>query len=230
MAENNNNSEFKVEIDKEELKNQTKETVNQVKETVKNINFKEDAKATKGFVLELISKPVTTIKNIVAEKENHFSSAVILMICYIVLSIVYYMTLLSQYNKFKLMPAIQATISPVLYLLSFTAAVFLFGGKNKKNITTIISALAIAMTPMIAIEALSVVYGIFVYKLDISIIGNLITILNSGLRILSATLMFTAIKELITSEESEDSTFRKFAIIITVAFAILEVFNLIGLY
>ena len=60
MEENNNNNnntekEFSVDFDKEALKSQTKETVNQVKETFKNTDFKKEADATKGFILELIS-------------------------------------------------------------------------------------------------------------------------------------------------------------------------------
>lgn len=231
MAENNNNSEFKVEVDKEELKNQTKETVNQVKETVKNINFKEDANATKGFILELISKPFTTIKNIVTEKENNFSSAVILMICYIVISFAYYLLgiMCYEFSKFQFMPAVKSIISPVLYVLAFTIAVFLFGGKDKKNITTIISGIAIAVTPLIVVKLLSGISLICVGKLGISVIGNIVGILNDVLKFASVALMFVAIKNLITSDD-EDKVFRKVIIIVAVGYAILEVLSLVKIY
>ena len=68
MEENNNNNnekEFSVDIDKEELKNQTKDTVNQVKETIKNVDFKKDANATK-FQIVLkgdVAKPLKLVKS-----------------------------------------------------------------------------------------------------------------------------------------------------------------------
>lgn len=39
-----------MDIDKEELKNEAKDTVNQVKDTIKNVDINKEAKETKGFL------------------------------------------------------------------------------------------------------------------------------------------------------------------------------------
>ncbi len=231
MEENNKNGEFKVEVDKEELKNQTKDTVNQVKETVKNIDFKKDASATKGFILELISKPFSTIEAVVTEKENRFSNAVILMICFMAVSFMEYFigTICYEYSSFKFLPATLAIVSPVLFVLAFTVAVFLFGGKEKKSITTILSGIAISTTPLIASYLLSIVYDVCVGKLDITVIGYITSILRSTLNFVFITLMFISIKNLITKED-DDIVFRKVAVIILVGYAILKVLSILNLY
>lgn len=231
MEENNNNNnekEFSVDINKEELKNQTKDTVNQVKETIKNVDFKKDASATKGFVLEMIKKPFTTINDIVSEKENRFAIAVILMICFIALSAINYIIRLSEYNTFDFMSFVLSVISPVLFVLAFTVSTFLFGGKDKKSLTTMISGVSIAVVPF-AIKELVKVIDFFVAKLSIDFIGYIIDIANDTLMLVGFALLFVTIKGVITQED-DDKSFRKFAVIVLVAYVILKVLKIIKLY
>lgn len=231
MEENNNNNnekEFSVDIDKEELKNQTKDTVNQVKETIKNVDFKKDANATKGFVLEMIKKPYSTIKDVVSDKENRFANAVILMICFMVLSGVGYIASVAftKYLDFKFGTFLIDIISPLLYVLAFAVAVVLFGGKEKKSITTILSGLTIAYTP----KVLSMLTGIIYSIVSVKIIGYINGIIVSTASFLSIALTFIAIDGLVTPGDDEDKTFRKVSVIVCVAFVILKVLTICGIY
>ena len=156
MDENNNNNnekEFSVDINKEELKAQTKDTLNQVKDSFKNTDFKTEANKTKGFILEVISAPITTLKSIVAEQENRFSNAIMLIVCFIASALVYYILecLLngSAYYKFELRKAVLYVISPIIYIGAFSVATYLLSGVNKKNITTIISGITVGCVPFI---------------------------------------------------------------------------------
>ena len=231
MDENNKNEEFKVEVDKEELKNQTKDTVNQVKETVKNIDFKKDASATKGFVLEMIKNPASTIQTVVEEKENHFSSAIMLMICYIVASglggLVYLIKYSgNEYSSYGVFDFLLTIISPVLFILAITIAIILFGGKDKKSITTILSGVIIANAPRIIYELLVVINSIFG---KVELILYISSILQSTISFIAIALTFLAIKGLIKTE-NDDKFIRKVAIIMAVAYAILKVLTICGLY
>ncbi|MBP3596194.1 MAG: hypothetical protein J6J60_02175 [Clostridia bacterium] len=231
MNENNKNEEFKVEVDKEELKSQTKETVNQVKETVKNINFKEDAKATKGFVLEFIKNPATTIKSVTDEKQNYFSSAIMLMICYIVASglgglvnLIKYSG--NEYSSYGIFDFLLTVINPVLFILAITIAIILLGGKDKKSMTTILSGVIIANAPRIISELLSVINIIFI---KVKVVLWCSSILQSAIGFISVALTFLAIKGLIKTED-DDKFIRKVTIIMVVAYAILKVLSICGLY
>lgn len=231
MEENNNNNnekEFSVDINKEELKNQTKETVNQVKETIKNVDFKKDASATKGFVLEMIKKPFTTINDIVSEKENRFAIAVILMICFMVVPAVQYaITYLgNEYLKFKVIDFLIAAARPLLYVLAFTVGVVLFGGKDKKNITTTLSALTIAYTPKLISGVVSLINSL----VSVKVIGYISNIVYNLAAFIAISLTFVAIKGLITVDEDEDKVFRKVAVIAGVAFVITQILSICGIY
>lgn len=223
-----NNSEFKVEIDKEELKNQTKDTVNQFKDTIKNVNIKNDANAAKTFVLEMIKKPFTTINNIVSEKENGFSSALILMIILLIAFGLEYIirVVTNEWLDFHFGAFIENLITPLIYVLAFSVAVFLFGGKNKKKIPTILAGLTVAYLPRVLGVLMDVIYSI----IDIRLISYLNTIISNTAAFLSIALTFIAIKGLITNDGDEDKIFRKVSIIVVVAFVILQVLSICGIY
>ena len=230
MDENNNNEkEFTVDIDKEELKNQTKDTVNQVKETIKNVNFKKDASATKGFVINMIKKPFSTIEEIVLEKENRFPNAVILMICLMVLSGLEYVLSIafSKYSSgvsFKVL--VLDILQPLLFVLAFTVATVVFGGKEKKNITTILTGLTIAYSPKIFTYIASIIYSI----ININIIGYIYTILSNSINFFTYALMFLVIKNVITNDGDNDKLLRKIAVIAICAYLIIKLLVIIGIY
>ncbi len=232
MEENNNNNtekEFSVDFDKEALKSQTKETVNQVKETFKNTDFKKEADATKGFILELISSPVTTIKSIVSEEQNRFSNAVILMVCFIATALIEYVLrcLVNTYSNFNLKTAVLYVISPIIYVLAFSASTYLLSGKNKKNITTILSGIIVGFTPLVIRNVVDIVEVIIDKLLPLGFIFNMIT---SALYFAGIGLVIYAIKGLITSEGNEDKDFRKVVVIAFAAYAIIYVLSRLGIY
>mgnify|MGYP003499965393 CR=1 FL=1 len=74
MAEGEKNT-----VDTEDLKKETKETVNQVKETIKNVDLKNDAEATKGFIKEMFSNPVEAVKRAANGEEGIFKKAIIII-------------------------------------------------------------------------------------------------------------------------------------------------------
>ncbi len=230
MGENNNNEkEFSVDIDKEALKNQTKDTVNQVKETFKNTDFKKEATATKGFLLELTSKPITTIKSIVSEEQNRFSNAVILMICFVVSAIVDYIVnlLVYSYSTFKIQTFVLTFISPFIFILAFATATYLLSGKNKKNITTILTGIIVAFTPYIIINVVDIVSTIVCKIISIGFIFSMFT---SALRFAAYGLAIYAIKGLISSNGDEDKDFRKAIVIVFVAYVIINLLGRLGIY
>lgn len=227
MDENNNKekNEFSVDIDKEELKNQTKDTVNQVKETMKNVDFKKEAGATKTFALELISKPFSTIQDIITEKENRFSNAIMLMICYMVASGLYGLIYLIKYSS-AITSFILSIVSPLIFVLAITVAIVILGGKEKKNITTILSGLIVANSPRILSELIS---AISLCAGSLRIIVYISTILQNTISFIAIALTFIVIKGVITAED-DDKVIRKTTIIMLVAYAILKVLTICGLY
>ena len=67
MEENENKESA---VNKEEIKEETVKTAKEVKETIKNVDIKKDAKATTGFITEMIKNPLGRLKEIANDKEN----------------------------------------------------------------------------------------------------------------------------------------------------------------
>lgn len=228
MNEDPIKSNFSVDVDTEDLKNQTKDAANQVKETIKNVNLGQDAKLTKGFVLEAIQRPFTVINNIVSEIENHFSVAVILMIAMMALEVIGYVlnVAFSKYLDFQFSRVLITAISPLLYILAFTVATTLFGGKEKKQLTTMLTGFIVAYVP----RMLPIITGILYSMISISLVSWINSICISITSFIAVVLTFLVIKGTTTQSNNEDDNFKKVVLIASCAFVILKVLSIAGIY
>lgn len=232
MEENNNNNnekEFSVDINKEELKNQTKDTVNQVKESFKNTNFKDEANKTKGFVLKMISSPFSTIQEVVSEKENYFSNAVMLVVAYLAAIFIEYIVgiLLYDSSKFVFKEIFMDLFNPLCFMVAVAVGVIILGGKNKKTLTTILSGIAISRVPNIFYVLVSTVSTIANKIFELKLLNHAFSAVESTLAFLSTALLFLAIFGVISQDEDDDKKFRKTAVIMLVAYAITNLVSFI---
>lgn len=232
MEENNNNNnekEFSVDINKEELKNQTKDTVNQVKESFKNTNFKDEANKTKGFVLKMISSPFSTIQEVVSEKENYFSNAVMLVVAYLAAIFIEYIVELLMYDSmhFVFKTIFMRLFNPLCFIVAVAAATSIFGGKNKKTLTTILAGIAISRVPSIFNVLVSAISTICSKIFSITLLTYAFSAVESTLSFLSTALLFLAIFGVISQDEDDDKKFRKTAVIMLVAYAITNLVSFI---
>lgn len=235
MEENNNNNnekEFSVDIDKEDLKKQTKDTVNQVKESFKNTNFKDEANKTKGFVLKMISSPFSTIQEVVSEKENYFSNAVMLVVAYLAIILVEYIAyIFVNDSKFVFKSLFMDLFNPLCFIIVVAGSTYVFGGKNKKSLTTVLTGIAVSRIPVILSEIVSIIEIIVLRVIrgfrNLSVaLGYIFTSVENALSFLSTALLFLAIFGVI-SQEDDDKKFRKIAVIMLVAYFVKSVFSFI---
>ena len=69
----------------EQIKSDAKTTFNNAKESIRNVNFKEDAKITSGYVSGMIKNPLETLKKIAADRKNsNFKNALILVFLWLI--------------------------------------------------------------------------------------------------------------------------------------------------
>ena len=75
-------------VNTEELKNETVGAAKQVRDTIKNVNVKDEAKATKGFIVEMVKNPLEKIKEIANDSTNkYFRTAIVLVIIWAVVAL-----------------------------------------------------------------------------------------------------------------------------------------------
>ena len=125
MAENE-----KISVDTEDLKNETRETVNQVKETIKNVDLKNDAEATKGFVKEMFSNPIEAVKRAANGEEGIFKKAIIIMLVYMISTAVYQILYSIRYNGItsilkSIVNIITGTLNPLIGIILLSVVVYL---------------------------------------------------------------------------------------------------------
>ena len=218
----------KFSVDTEQLKNETKETVNQVKSSIKNVNFKQDAEETKGFVKEMFSNPFEAVRRVATEEENVFKKVIFLMIIFIAASVISQIISLIKYGRLanvgsNIMDLIVSLLNPILYILVPAVIILIFNKQNKKSLITIISTIVVAGIPTICNEVINIIERILP---GISIITSPITTVLSAIALI---LTYFGIKDLLGIEDHKDSI-KKYAIIKLISAFVLVILGRIGIY
>lgn len=218
----------KFSVDTEQLKNETKETVNQVKSSIKNVNFKQDAEETKGFVKEMFSNPLEAVRRVATEEENVFKKVIFLMIIFIAASVISQIISLIKYGRLanvgsNIMDLIVSVLNPILYILVPAVIILIFNKQNKKSLITIISTVVVAGIPTICNEVINIIERILP---GISIITSPITTVLSAIALI---LTYFGIKDLLGIEDHKDSI-KKYAIIKLISAFVLVILGRIGIY
>lgn len=219
-------------INTEEIKKETVETVNQVKETIKNVDIKNDAKAATGFVSSMFKDPFGTMKQIVNDSSNkQFKTAIIFVVVWMVAELVY--ALFGGYysvNRFsfnlafkQILTIIKAVIAPVLGIVVLSGIVYVMNKENKRSMITTITGIVTAKIPVVIASVVSL---LTIIDSKVSIITNPFASLCS---VISIELMYFTTK-IMFNEDHNSKFFKKFILIEAIYYAIYVVVSLLGIY
>lgn len=225
MEENENKQESFVDTD--ELKNEAGDTVKQVKETMKNVNVKEEAKVTKGFVMEMIKNPLDKIKEIANDSTNrHFKTAIVLVIIWALAALIgaisFKYFVWSNIGKY-LLNYIKTIIAPALLVVVMSLIIFVMNKKSKKSLVTVITTVVATKIPVIAAEIISL---LTIISADMARITTRIGGLCS---VISTVLLYFAIKYL-NEEDDDKAALKKFVIIEAIYKVASLVISFLGIY
>ena len=212
MEENENKEKV---VNTQEIKEETFKTAKEVKETIKNVDIKKDAKATTGFITEMVKKPLERLKEIATDKEHKdFKYAIVLAIVWIIVSgILHIATKYPSIDNFfaynftkHFLALIKVMIAPVLAIIVMSIIVFVINKNNKKSFITVLTSITAAKIPVIVADVIGILYLI---SSSISRLLNPFTMFCSAI---SIVFTFFAIKAL--CEEENNTKFLKTFIII----------------
>ncbi len=217
------------------LKNEAAATFNEAKEQMKNINFKEEAKAGKGLLLNIWKKPVETIKELAKDESNgNFKTALLLVAVWVVIvavdQIISWIKGGMPVSDFwdvieYILTFVKIAVGPVLTVGAVTWAIYFLNKEKKKPISRIITAVSVAYTPKIVIELLGLL------NIISPEISTLTSPINTLLGVFSIVLLYFA-ADALAEKEDVGSSFKFFvlvyalACVVDFAFGFLE----IGLY
>lgn len=229
QVENEGTSEIKEKIvsNTDELKNETVDAVKQVKENMKNVDVKEEAKAAKGFILEMVKNPLEKIKEIVNDSTNkYFKTAIILVIVWMVaalfgrISFKYF-----SWSSFgsTLLSYIKTILAPLFSVIAMSVIIFIINKKSKKSLITVLTTVVTAKLPVIIAEVISL----------LTIISSNISPITSKIEtfggIISTIFMYFAVKDLFDIED-EKTGFNKFVVVEAIYIVVAFVIRYLGIY
>lgn len=219
MAENE-----KVSVDTEDLKKETKETVNQVKETIKNVNLKDDAKATKGFVKEMFSNPIEAVKRASSGEEGILKKVIIIVLLHIVVMCAYKIIEVIRNNGitqilFHLDEIIWYSTKPLVSIILFSLIIYIMNKNNKKTLTVIASTMVVATIPLVIFDLLELIRMVTHGVSAVAIFTNSLSTMFFGIYIIIA---YFGMKEIFGITE-ENKAIKKFSLVQLIVAALLFV-------
>ena len=214
-------------VNTEELKNETVDTVNQVKENMKNVNVKEEAKAAKGFVMEMVKNPLEKIKEIANDSTNrHFKTAIVLVIVWAIaslLGVISFKNFTWSYLGRTLLNYVKTIIAPVLGVVVLSIIMFIMNKKSKKSLVTVLTTVVTTKLPIIAAEIVSLLTIISYSAVTIT------SRISSLCSVISTLFLYFAIRDLY-AEEDEKVVLKNFVIIKAIYLVVSLVVSYLGIY
>ncbi len=229
MEENENKESA---VNKEEIKAETVKTAKEVKETIKNVNIKKDAKATTGFITEMVKKPLERLKEIADDKENKdFKYAIVLVIVWIIaLAIVHLARRYASIDDFfaysftkHFLTLLKVMVAPIIGIIVMSLIIFIVNKNNKKSFITIMTAITAAKIPVIVADIVSILYVIS------NSISKLLTPFTSFCTIISIIFTFFGVKAL-CGEENNTKFLKTFIIIQAIYYVAYLVISYLEIY
>ncbi len=211
----------------EELKNETVDTVKQVKESMKNVNVKEEAQVTKGFVTEMFKNPLGKIEEIANDaSNNHFKTAIILVIIWAVAALLGSINF--KYFSWRLFGStllgyIKIILAPLVTVAVMSVIIFLLNKKEKKSLITVLTTVTTAKLPVIIAEVINllVLFSASILKITSKISGFC--------SIISTVFLYFAIRDLY-GEKEEKVAFKNFVIVEAIYIVVSFVISYLGIY
>lgn len=220
--------EEKISASAEELKNETFEAAKKVKESMKGTDFKEETKATKGFIIDMFKDPLEKIKEVATENDGKYlKTAIILIVLWTVIVFVR-----SSYTTIHLwgfmrifeniLSVLKSILAPVCIVAVYSLIAFLMNKDNKKSLITVISTISIAQLPRI-IASLASLLTIFSSR-----ISTITSPFSSLCYALSVVLTFFGLKHIFGTEKCTEF-FKKYMLIVLIYEAVGILVGLLGI-
>ena len=193
------------ERETEQIKTDAKTTFNNAKESIRNVNFKEDAKITSGYVSGMIKNPLETLKKIAADRKNsNFKNALILVFLWLIvilLTSIFGVHWTKKVIGYNFLEMVRDLLAPVIGIVVYAYIIYFMQKSSKRNLTTNITVVTTAIIPNILVEILSVL-KLFSYDFN-----KIIYPLAIFATTISIVLIYFSTKDLM--DEDDDNTFIK---------------------
>ena len=192
-----------------------------------NVDFKEEAKTTRGFISSLFSDPLATLKTVATEnRRSRFENAVFIVIIWLIASLVVTMAMANwswAYFGTNILSFIKSILAPVCGLVSMSIIVYLFGAQQKnKSMISILTLITIASLPLVCADVIDLV------RLFSTDMNKIMIPLKCFAQVLTIVFMYFGLKDLLGIED-HSKFLKKFMVIQAVYFLTYFVLSFLGI-
>jgi len=217
-----------VDVNTDDIKSEARKTVNSVRESVMNVDFKEEAKTTRGFISSLFNDPLATLKTVATEnRSSRFKNAVFIVIIWLIASLLVCMGSANwSWQAFfpNILLFIKTILAPVCGLIAMSAIVYMMGAQQKnKSMISILTLVTIAALPLVCADVLDLV------RLFSTEVNKILNPVNYFAQVLTIVFMYFGLKDLLGIED-HSKFLKKFMIIESLYFLVYFVLSFLGIY
>lgn len=178
-----------------------------------------------NFVKDMVKDPISKTEEISKDTGNKYLKTSIFMIAlWMVAKLVYSILSYSKYSTFgkNVLSSIKMTIAPLCIVLALYLIILALNKKNKKPLSTVISVVATAHTPIILASVVNLLYfidsGMYKITNPVNRLETFITIIFS----------YFAVKN-IFEEDTELASFKKFVLVELIYIGVAFIFSFMGI-
>ena len=224
------------ETNENDLKQEAKDTVNEVKNNMKNINLKNEAELGKGYLKELVEKPISKMKQIANDKENkHLKTAILALVLWTLVLVI--SSLVSNISYFDyvewmglwyviknvLKNMLTSILAPVVSVMVMSGVIYFLNSKKSKPLTTVITTVITAKIPVILAKVIGLI------TLFASSAIKIVSPIAGILGVISTVLMFFGVKSLFEIEDDDNEAIKKFATVEGIFYIAAFVISFLGI-
>lgn len=239
MEENNENKteEVKEITENVDIKTET-ETVSENNKTTKDEKFEKEKTIFKDFVKNFFRTPYIKTQEIISNYKSYLTIAISILIIWVVAGLIdgmitvanrYSITSYLSFEGFirismtSLSTILTSALIPIIIVALLSAIIYLFMKNKNKNFFTIVTAVAIAKTPVAVASIISLFSSVS------SEVAKMTNEFSGFCFVLSTVLLYFAIKALY-KENDDDKAIIKFILIMAVYYVVSLILSFFKLY
>lgn len=186
----------------EELKNETKQALSDAKDALKNLDVKEEMKATEKYLNTFIKNPIEGIRQSVALGDKNFTMAIVLNLIWIIVRGVRQLVNVIRFSHISFTTIFTEAVASTLGVIVLSATIYFVSKEKKKTIKDLLCIITIARLPIIIF---AVIQLLTIISQDVTRILSPFSLMATAL---SLIFIFFAIKGI--ENENDDNTLTYF--------------------
>lgn len=186
----------------EEIKNEAKQALSDAKDVIKNLDVKEEMKATENYLKTFVKNPIEGIRQSVVLGDKNFTMAIVLNLIWMIARGLRQLIHVIRFTHVNFATVFTEAVGSSLGVIVLSATIYFVSKSKGKNLKDLLCIITIARIPVILF---SVIQLLTIISQDVTRILSPFSLMATAL---SLIFIFFAIKNV--EKESDEVTIKFF--------------------